>query len=356
MHVSIPELLSDEHSLGIFLLVSVVMGGGAAWLAGRAIASTWRPWWHLALYMLPLSAAVRFLHYALFDGKFLSLHYYLVDYAVCLAFGSLGFHLTRATQMVTRYKWIHERAGLFRWRRRDDTPAADTPKSEGHFLCLQVASYHERLAHQTRGGPYPLLSRGEHYETLAHAWSGPRPRPRFRAQRFGASQAGGRRTDHRRQRRLRRAAQERSRAGGRGHQRRRRYSGTENPGFRRRRPRRSERRRLGRQQVRRRWRQIRRRPLQFRRHHSVLRSLPGERHARDHAGGHQSQGHRTQHVEHLPHVRARRPAGGGRGRLHCQEFQGQEGRHRARQNDLRAGPRRGDAQEPQCQGPQGSDV
>jgi hypothetical protein len=32
--------------------------------------------------------------------------------------------------MVTRYKWINERAGLFRWRRRDDTPAADTPKSE----------------------------------------------------------------------------------------------------------------------------------------------------------------------------------------------------------------------------------
>ena len=89
MHVSIPELLSDEHSLGIFLLVSVVMGGGAAWLAGRAIASTWRPWWHLALYMLLLSAAVRFLHHALFDGKFLSLHYYLVDYAVCLAFGLL---------------------------------------------------------------------------------------------------------------------------------------------------------------------------------------------------------------------------------------------------------------------------
>src|SRR4030095_3807291 len=130
MRFSIPELLSDEHSLGIFLLVSVFMGGGAAWLAGRAIAATWRPRWHLALYMLPLSLAVRFLHFALFEGKFLSLHYYLVDYAVCLAFGLLCFYLHRVAQMVTRYKWINERAGLFRWRRRDDTPAADTPKSE----------------------------------------------------------------------------------------------------------------------------------------------------------------------------------------------------------------------------------
>src|ERR687887_88580 len=95
MHISIPELLSDEHSLGIFLLVSVLMGGGAAWLAGRAIAATWRLWWHVALYMLPLSLAVRFLHFALFDGKFLSLHYYLVDYAVRLASPSRLASLSR---------------------------------------------------------------------------------------------------------------------------------------------------------------------------------------------------------------------------------------------------------------------
>ena len=55
---------------------------------------------------------MRFLHFALFDGKFLSLHYYLVDYAVCLGFGLLGFRLMRVTQMVTRYSWINERAGL----------------------------------------------------------------------------------------------------------------------------------------------------------------------------------------------------------------------------------------------------
>jgi hypothetical protein len=123
MHVSIPDLLADEQSLGIFLLVSVAMGGGAAWLAGRAIAATWRPWWHIALYMALLSIAVRFLHFALFDSKFLSLHYYLVDYAVCLAFGLLGFRLMRVDQMVARYKWINQRAGLFRWRRRDQTSA-----------------------------------------------------------------------------------------------------------------------------------------------------------------------------------------------------------------------------------------
>jgi hypothetical protein len=124
MRLSIPEFVSDENSLGVFLLVSVVLGGGAAWLAGRAIASTWRPWWHVALYMLLLGIAVRFIHFALFDSKFLSLRYYLVDSAVCLAFGLLGFRVQRVTQMVTRYGWINRRASLLRWRRRDDSTAA----------------------------------------------------------------------------------------------------------------------------------------------------------------------------------------------------------------------------------------
>jgi hypothetical protein len=129
MYFSIPEFLSDEHSLGIFLLVSIAMGGGAAWLAGRATAATWRPWWHLLFYMVLLSLAVRFIHFALFDSVFLSLHYYLVDYAVCLGFALIGFNLMRVKQMVTRYKWLNERTGPFSWRRRDHSTAADQPKS-----------------------------------------------------------------------------------------------------------------------------------------------------------------------------------------------------------------------------------
>jgi hypothetical protein len=130
MDFSIPEMLSEERSLGVFLFVSVAMGGGAAWLAGRAIAATWRPLWHIAGYMLILAFAVRFIHYALFGGKFLSLHYYLVDLAVCLIAGYLGFRLMRVSQMVTRYNWINERASVFGWRRRDISAAADKSKSQ----------------------------------------------------------------------------------------------------------------------------------------------------------------------------------------------------------------------------------
>ena len=38
-------ILYEGDRLASFLLVTVLLGGGAAWLAGRAIAQTWRPWW-----------------------------------------------------------------------------------------------------------------------------------------------------------------------------------------------------------------------------------------------------------------------------------------------------------------------
>jgi small-conductance mechanosensitive channel len=114
-------LLHEEDSFGIFLLVTIVLGGGAAWLAGRAIASTWRPWWHVAFYMLILGLAVRFMHFALFEGTLLSAQFYIVDTAVCLIFGFLGYRATRVGQMTTQYRWINARAGFLRWVRR---PAA----------------------------------------------------------------------------------------------------------------------------------------------------------------------------------------------------------------------------------------
>jgi hypothetical protein len=114
-------ILYEEEYIGLFLLVTVAMGGGAAWLAGRAIAATWRPWLHVAGYMLILGAAVRFIHFALFEGTLLSPQFYAVDTVVCLIFGFLGFHVTRVAQMTTQYRWINVRAGFLRWTRRTDT-------------------------------------------------------------------------------------------------------------------------------------------------------------------------------------------------------------------------------------------
>lgn len=114
MDLDLPQLLY-ESSFGVFLLVTVVLGGGGAYMSGRAIAGTWRPWWHVALYMVLLAATVRFMHFALFEGTLLSPHYYAVDFASCLLFGYLGYRFTRAAQMSTQYRWLYRRAGPLKW-------------------------------------------------------------------------------------------------------------------------------------------------------------------------------------------------------------------------------------------------
>lgn len=110
--------LSDD-GLRLFLILTVVLGGSAAFFAGSGLARTWRPFWRVLVYMALLAGAVRFFNYALFDGTLLSLYYYLVTYAVLMAAASLGYRLTRTTQMVTQYRWLYERTSPLTWRARD---------------------------------------------------------------------------------------------------------------------------------------------------------------------------------------------------------------------------------------------
>ena len=111
-------ILYEEPSFWLFALVTVAMGGWAAWMTGRAIAITWRPYWNLILYLLILGAAVRFIHFALFDGTLRSIHYYVVDTIVILIIGSLGFQYYRARLMTSQYRWLYERTGPFSWREK----------------------------------------------------------------------------------------------------------------------------------------------------------------------------------------------------------------------------------------------
>jgi len=125
-----PEI-DDGHSFWVFILLTVIIGGGAAALTGRAVAATWRPWWHVIPFALLLGAAVRFLHFALFGGTLLSLPGYAADTAVCLVCGFAGFRLTRVSQMVTCYGWINVRASLYGWRRRDAAPGPAQASESG---------------------------------------------------------------------------------------------------------------------------------------------------------------------------------------------------------------------------------
>jgi hypothetical protein len=107
----------SANVLWTFILVTVLMGGSAAYMSGKAIAQTWRPFWQIPLYMLILAAAVRFCHYALFWEPFISAGNYIIDFVVTFAFAAIGYRLVRARQMTTQYGWLFRRSSPFGWRR-----------------------------------------------------------------------------------------------------------------------------------------------------------------------------------------------------------------------------------------------
>ncbi|HWJ74105.1 hypothetical protein LB518_14740 [Mesorhizobium sp. BR1-1-16] len=109
-------LLYEEQSIFIFTFVTLILGGAGAWMTGRACAHTWRPYPPLVVYLVILSFGVRFIHFALFGGTLLSLHYWLIDLAILLAIGTIAYRYTLAEQMVAQYHWLYEKSGAFSWR------------------------------------------------------------------------------------------------------------------------------------------------------------------------------------------------------------------------------------------------
>src|SRR5262245_251485 len=55
-------------SLAVFIGLTVILFGGAAFMTGQALAGTWRPFWHAVPYALLLAAFDRFLIFGLFEG------------------------------------------------------------------------------------------------------------------------------------------------------------------------------------------------------------------------------------------------------------------------------------------------
>ncbi len=106
-----------EVTIWEFVFVTIILGGGAAYLTGRAMAANWNPKRLLVLYTILLAIAVRFIHFALFHGTLISPWYYVVDLIVLMAFAFLGMRLTRVRQMTTQYGFLYEAAGILAWKR-----------------------------------------------------------------------------------------------------------------------------------------------------------------------------------------------------------------------------------------------
>jgi hypothetical protein len=107
-----------EVSLFEFVRVTIVLGGGAAWLTGRATARAWSPWWKLVLYVALLTIALRFIHFSLFEGTFFlplgdfwtALYFAAIDFVVLMIAAIAGRKVTRAGQMARQYGFLSEAA------------------------------------------------------------------------------------------------------------------------------------------------------------------------------------------------------------------------------------------------------
>ncbi|MEP9353579.1 DUF6867 family protein [Xanthobacter sp. KR7-65] len=105
-------------SLGDFLLVTLFLGGGAAWLTGKAVARGWAPYTHMLVYCLLLACAVRFCHFALFEAELFDPEPLAVEFVLLASIATLGFRAMRQRQMTVQYGWMYERTGRMSWQPR----------------------------------------------------------------------------------------------------------------------------------------------------------------------------------------------------------------------------------------------
>jgi hypothetical protein len=85
-------------------------------MAGRGLALGWKPLWLLLIYMVPFTAGIRFLHFALFQAQLSSPLYFLSHGLIVTGIALLGYRMTRVSQMTTQYPWLYERSGPLSWR------------------------------------------------------------------------------------------------------------------------------------------------------------------------------------------------------------------------------------------------
>lgn len=92
-------------NLWTFVGLTLVIGGAAAFVSGRAVARGWRSPLQAVFYAAPLAGAVRFLHYALFEET-TDLAQALLAFALACGFALAGYRHARRGQMARQYPWL----------------------------------------------------------------------------------------------------------------------------------------------------------------------------------------------------------------------------------------------------------
>lgn len=105
-------------TLPVFIGITVVIMGFAAYTTGQAVAKGWKPMWQVPAYCVLLGFPDRFLTWGLFQGEGMLVSGYVVDTVVLIIIGLFAFQLNKARRMTAQYPWLYERTGLFSWREK----------------------------------------------------------------------------------------------------------------------------------------------------------------------------------------------------------------------------------------------
>ncbi|MBP1848709.1 DUF6867 family protein [Rhizobium halophytocola] len=109
---------TDSGVRYILRALVVLLGFWTAWRSGKAVATNWQHYPTVVVYTLILGLAMRFLHYALFAGPFVSPFFYVIDVVLLLIFSTAGYRLQRTQQMVENYYWLYQKTSPFSWTKK----------------------------------------------------------------------------------------------------------------------------------------------------------------------------------------------------------------------------------------------
>ncbi|MGE6739961.1 DUF6867 family protein [Allorhizobium pseudoryzae] len=110
---------TDTGARYVLRFLVLMIGLWTAWRTGRAVAEGWKELPLVVGYVLLLGVLMRFLHFSLFQGPFLSLGYYLIDVVLLLVVAIAGFRQRRTSQMVENYYWLYDRSSMFSWKKKN---------------------------------------------------------------------------------------------------------------------------------------------------------------------------------------------------------------------------------------------
>ncbi|GAB4352288.1 MAG: hypothetical protein Kow006_16860 [Gammaproteobacteria bacterium] len=108
-------------TIGVYIAVVFVVMGFAAWMTGAAVAGIWKPVWQVVAYCVLLAFASRFLIFALFEGRLLSLSGFVIDALILNLYGLIAFRINRVKTLVKQYPWLYERTSPWSFRERIQT-------------------------------------------------------------------------------------------------------------------------------------------------------------------------------------------------------------------------------------------